>query len=384
MQLLSDNLYVTAVLLLLVAIAEWLGQRKYFHYLGSTLIVIIAAAVLANAHLLPSSQDASPVYEGIFSYAAPLGIFFLILDVRLKDLRAAGLPMIVMFLAGATFSVAGVLISFYIIQPQLHGVRNAFAVGGMYTGTYIGGSANLNAVALQYGVNKDGTLFAAINAADNIITAVWMILTIFLPPFLQRLFPRKQAFVADTSSKANNLNTDTVKEEMSILSIGIMLFLGVASLFLSQFITQLFPKIPSILTLTTLALVFAQIPFVQKLKGSKIFGYFLVLLFLAVVGAYCDIHALISNGNIALILLIWVTAIVFIHGMLLFMSGAIFKQDWYIISIASNANIGGATTAAAMATSLGRRDLRLPGILVGSLGTAIGSYIGILVAEFLR
>ncbi len=384
MHLISDNLYVTAVLLLLVVIAEWLGQRRYFHYLGSTLIVIIAAAILANVHLLPSSQDASPVYEGIFNYAAPLGIFFLILDVRLKDLRAAGLPMIVMFLAGAAFSVAGVLTSFSIIQPRFHGVRNAFAVAGMYTGTYIGGSANLNAVALQYGVNKDGTLFAAINAADNIITAVWMILTIFLPPLLQRLFPRKQAFVADTSLKANNLDTDTVKEEMSILSIAIMLFLGIASLFLSQFITQLFPKIPSILTLTTLALVLAQISFVQKLKGSKIFGYFLVLLFLAVVGAYCDIHALISNGNVAITLFFWVTSIVFIHGILLYILGAIFKQDWYIISIASNANIGGATTAAALATSLGRKDLRLPGILVGSLGTAIGTYIGILVAEFLR
>ncbi|MEP7252207.1 MAG: DUF819 family protein [Ginsengibacter sp.] len=384
MQLISDNLYVTAVLLLLVVIAEWLGQKKYFHYLGSTLIVIIVAAILANVHLLPSSQDASAVYDGIFAYAAPLGIFFLLLDVRLKDLRAAGLPMIAMFLAGTAFSVAGVLLGYYFIQPQLHSVRSAFAVAGMYTGTYTGGSANLNAVAITYGVNKDGTLFAAINAADNIITTVWMIVTIFLPSLLQRLLPRRQAVAADTSSAANNLSTDTVKEEMSILSIGLLLFLGFASVFISMLITQLFPKIPSILTLTTIALVLAQMPLVHKLKGGKIFGYFLVLLFLAVVGAYCDIHALVSSGSIALTLLVWVTTSVFIHGILLFLLGAIFKQDWYIISIASNANIGGATSAAALAASFGRRDLRLPGILVGSLGTALGTYLGILVAEFLK
>ena len=384
MQLISDNLYVTAVLLLLVVISEWLGQKKYFHYLGSTLIVIIVAAILANVHLLPSSQDTSVVYDDIFTYAAPLGIFFLLLDVRLKDLRTAGLPMIVIFLAGTAFSVAGVLLGYYFIKPQLHGVRSAFAVAGMYTGTYTGGSANLNAVAITYGVNKDGTLFAAINAADNIITTVWMIITIFLPSLLQKLFPRKQAVTAAVSSSANNLNTDTVKEEMSILGIGLLLFLGVASLFVSLAVTKLFPKIPSILTLTTIALVLAQMPFVHKLKGDKIFGYFLVLLFLAVVGAYCDIHALVSNGSVALTLLAWVTATVFIHGILLFLSGAIFKQDWYIISIASNANIGGATTAAALAASLGRRDLRLPGILVGSLGTALGTYLGIMVAEFLK
>jgi uncharacterized membrane protein len=59
-------------------------------------------------------------------------------------------------------------------------------------GTYIGGSANLNAVALEYGVNKDGTLFAAINAADNIITTIWMMMTLILPSIFQRYIPRKR------------------------------------------------------------------------------------------------------------------------------------------------------------------------------------------------
>ena len=61
----------------------------------------------------------------------------------------------------------------------------------MFTGTYIGGSVNLNAVALQYGVAKNGTLFAAINAADNIITTIWIVVTMLLPSFLQRRWPRK-------------------------------------------------------------------------------------------------------------------------------------------------------------------------------------------------
>ena len=60
----------------------------------------------------------------------------------------------------------------------------------MFTGTYIGGSVNLNAVALQYGVTKSGTLFAAINAADNIITTIWIIATLLLPRLLQRVWPR--------------------------------------------------------------------------------------------------------------------------------------------------------------------------------------------------
>lgn len=384
MPLLANALYVITLLLFVVVVAEWLGKKKYFHYLGSVLIVIIVAAILANLRLLPSSQDDSGVYDGIFTYIAPLAIFFLLLDVKLKELRSAGLPMILLFLTGSLCSVAGTLAGYYIIKPQHHGIWKAFAVAGMYTGTYTGGSANLNAVALAYGVNKNGTLFAAINAADNIITTVWMIVTIFIPGLLQRWLPRPKIVTGNNPVSIENLNTDTLTEEVSVIHISTLLVLGVGSLLLSQLVSIWFPKIPSILVLTTLALVFAQTRFVHALKGGKILGYFMVLLFLAVVGAYCDIHALMSSGEMAATLLAWVTLIVFLHGILLFVISAFFKQDWDMVSVASNANIGGATTAAVLATSLGRADLRLSGILVGSLGTAIGTYLGILIAEFLR
>jgi len=380
---LTNPVYVTAVLLLLVVFSEWLGQKKYFHYLGASLIVIIATAILANIKLLPSSQNPSPLYDGIFGYAAPLAIFFLLLDVRLKDLRAAGLPMIVLFLIGAVATVIGTIVGYYAISPQHHNIDGAFAVAGMYTGTYIGGSANLNAIALQYGVNKNGTLFAAINAADNIITTIWIIATIILPAVLQRWLPRKKTTINSVPAQ-KILNTDTIKESVTVFDLSILLALGFVSLLISQLISEWLHQNLSILILTTIALILAQLPFVHRLNGGKILGYFLVLLFLAVVGAYCDLNALSKSGEVAVTLLIWVTIIVFVHAILLFAVGGFSKQDWDIVSVASNANVGGATSAAVLATSIGRPDLRLPGILVGSVGNAIGTYIGVIVAEFLK
>jgi uncharacterized membrane protein len=52
-------------------------------------------------------------------------------------------------------------------------------------------------------------------------------------------------------------------------------------------------------------------------------------------------------------------------------------------AIASQANVGGGTTAMALAESMGRRELIAPSILIGSLGGAIGTYIGFSVAGFL-
>lgn len=79
-----------------------------------------------------------------------------------------------------------------------------------------------------------------------------------------------------------------------------------------------------------------------------------------------------------------ILSLVLIHALIVFGIGAFTKQDWDVLGIASQANIGGATSALALAKSLNRPDLQLPAVLVGTLGNAIGTYLGILVAEILR
>ncbi len=380
----ADPLYVGTVLFLLVALSEWLCRKRFFRAMGSALIVILAAAVLANLRLIPSSSNAPPLYDGIFNYIAPLAIFFLLLDVRLKDLRQAGLPMLILFGCGAATTIIGTIVGYHLVAPQNHGVDQAFAVGGMYTGTYIGGSVNLNAIGLQYGVTKNGTLYAAINAVDNIITTIWIVATLLLPRFLQKWFPRRTSIEGRRISIVAEAESVGGGEQINVVNLSLLIALGIASLFVSQLVSRFLPALPMVLVLTTFALLLAQVPAVQKLRGAHTLGYLTVLLFLAVIGAYCDIPALIANGSVAMTLLLWVSIIVFIHGALLFVGAGFLKQDWAMIAVASNANIGGATSAGVLATAIGRDDLRLPGILVGAVGNAIGTYAGMLVAEYLK
>jgi len=387
MSLLQQPAYILAVLLLVIALSEWLGTKKYFKHLGSVLIVIIITAILANLGVVPSSNNAPPLYDKIFTYAAPLGIFFLLLEVKLKDLKFAGPPMLIMFFIGSACTIIGVVAGYRIFSPQHHHINQAYAVAGMYTGTYIGGSANLNAIAIQYGVIKDGTLYAAVNAVDNIMTTIWLAMTMLLPPILYKFFPRQRKIAPELKGFSDEELRNLInysKTETSITHIALLLTLGFGSLCLSALITSWFPQIPSILVLTTLALVLAQVPFVQRLKGGKMMGFLLVMLFLAIIGAYCDLGALRKSGEAAGVLLAWDAALITIHGILIFTIGGLFRQDWDIVSIASNANIGGATSAPVCAASLGRADLQLPGLLAGSIGNAIGTYCGVMVAEFLK
>ena len=162
-----------------------------------------------------------------------------------------------------------------------------------------------------------------------------------------------------------------------------MLFLGVFAYYISELLTNRFPQIPSILTLSTIGILLAQTRFVQSLKGNHFLGLYLVYLFLAVIGAYCEISSVIELKEVGLTLLLFASIAVFLHGILVILLGSFIYRDWEMISIISQANIGGGTTAIALAETFDRNELILPAILVGTLGNALGTYLGFLVVYLL-
>ncbi|MGB5692169.1 MAG: DUF819 family protein, partial [Flavobacteriaceae bacterium] len=110
---------------------------------------------------------------------------------------------------------------------------------------------------------------------------------------------------------------------------------------------------------------------------------YMVYLFLAVIGAYCEVSSVIELKEIGITLLWFATLAVVIHGILLVVIGAMFYRDWEMLAIVSQANIGGGTTAIALAETFNRKELILPAILVGTLGNALGTYLGFMVVALL-
>lgn len=384
--MINNPLYVLAFLCFNIVLCEWLCKKTQLRHLGTSLLVIVITAVVANVGLIPTASNAIPLYDGIFHYVAPVSIFFLLLNVNLDHLKKAGLPMLVMFIVASMGTVLGVFIGIYFVDGQETLGEHFHVLAGMMTGTYVGGSANFNAVALHYGMTKNGAIYAGTAAVDSIYTTIWMIISIVIPKYLYKIMPRK------TPSKKYQVNDKEVNEhsdneKMSPWDFGILLTLACASLWISNllasYLSSIGISIPSMLILTTMALVLAQLKMIQKLNGSRLLGIFLVYIFLAVIGAYCEIGALASIGDLAITLMIFIGLIVLVHGLFVFIVGGLFKQDWDLIAVASQASIGGGSTALALAKSLNRNDLLLPGVLVGSLGTGLGTYYGFLVAAWL-
>lgn len=374
----NDPIYVSGILCSLVLLAFWLSKFKGWKTLGTPILVIIMAAILSNFGLIPNVTAGNPVYDGVFVYLAPMGIFIALLEVDLKSLKNAGLPILAMFGVGSLATIIGVLTAWFLVRPQTEIGPLANAIAGMFTGTYIGGSINFNAVALHYKVNESGTLYAASTVVDNIIGIAWIVATLILPKYLQKLFPRKKL-----ASSTQKVAVKKAEQTVSITSLSALLGMAFFGIFVSKTIHEFFPQIPEIIILTTIALVLAQIPQIKKLPGAHTIGYFLILIFLATIGTLCDVKTLFESGELAGTLFLFVGLSVLIHGLVIFGIGALFKMDWDVVSIASQANVGGTTTAIAAAESLDRPDLLIPGVLVGSLGNALGTYAGFFVAGIL-
>jgi uncharacterized membrane protein len=375
-------IFILAVLAIMITLSEWLARRSPLRHLGSALLVIVLTALVSNLGVIPTYAEDISVYTGIFRYVGPLAIFLLLLQVHLRGLARAGGAMLSLFALGAVGTLIGVIVGMRVVGGREAFGDLSFALGGMFVGTYTGGSVNFNAVALQYGVMKNGLLYAGAAAVDNAATTVWMAVTVALP----RILParRDAASIPVEPELAGDIDGSIRPQDLSLL-----LGLGLASVWFSDQAEMWLARlggttVPSILILTTIALVLAQLEPVQRLRGTRVVGWLAVLLFLAVIGSLCDVAALREIGHLGRDLLALVSIAVLVHGLILFGVAQLLRVDPAMTAVASQANIGGSTSALALARSLGRGDLVLPAILIGALGNGLGTYLGFLAAVLLR
>ena len=380
MEIITNPIYVLSILCFMVILSVYAGKTKIGKQLGgAALLVILFTAVVANFKFIPSASNSIELYDIIFKYIAPISIFYLLLNVNITSIKKAGLPMVGLFVLGSIATTIGILISWFLLSPQEILGDDGKIIAGMLTGTYTGGSVNFNAIALEYGFQKKGFLYAGTIAVDNVVTAIWIMVTLAIPMFLNKIW--------NSNVKLNtkvNLNTEKVdNDEIDSKSLAWLIFLGIGVYYISDIISENFIKVPSILILTTMGILLAQTKFISKMKGSQTLGLYLVYLFLAVIGAYCELSAVSQLQEVGATLLIFTSLAVLIHGLVFIFIGGLFYRDWEMISIASQANIGGGASAIALAESFDRKELILPAILVGSLGNALGTYLGFLVVYIL-
>ena len=374
-----------------VALAIVLEQRtRTFRALGSALVGILLGMLLSNLGIIPGESAA---YDFLGGPAVSAGIILILLTVDVRSVAQAGPTMFAAFVIGAIGSALGASISALLLADAIG--PETWKLAGQYTATYTGGGVNFAAVGSA--LDTSGELFAAGIAADVTMTAIWMAACLTVPVLfasLDRGAPKSgSAKVADPvesgdDSAAGDADAATLHEMLysSIGAIGLhdlafMATIVLGTLWLSGWLGAVLAPIPSVLFLTTIALILAQLRPVRSLQGAGVIGNYLVLVFLASNGAMSVLANIVAIGP-PIVYFAFIT--VSVHGLVIFGIGRLVGLDLKTLAVASQANVGGPASAMALAAARGYTDRLLPGVAVGLMGYAAGNYLGLFVAAMLR
>ncbi|MFQ5679214.1 MAG: DUF819 family protein, partial [Gemmatimonadota bacterium] len=166
-----------------------------------------------------------------------------------------------------------------------------------------------------------------------------------------------------------------------VLDLAALLALGLGLLRAADALHAAVPAVPAVLWLTTLALVGAQLGPVRRLRGAMQLGYAALHLFFVLIGISSRLAEIFRVGPELLYL---TAAVVGIHGVLVYGLGWLARMRVETLSVASQAAVGGPSTALGLAMARGWPQLAVPGIAVGLLGYALGTYAGFGVAALVR
>ncbi|WP_170848179.1 DUF819 domain-containing protein [Lentibacillus halodurans] len=375
------------------AISIYLEQKyAWASKVSGAIIALIGAMVLANLNVIPLE---SGVYDAVWDYVVPLAIPLLLFQANIKKIWQESGRMLTIFLLSAIGTVAGTIISFMLLKDV---IPHLDKLGGMMAGSYTGGSVNFAAMASKF--EAPGELVSATVVADNAMMALFFFVLMAIPAI--SLFrnnyqtPHMEEVEAKTSEDEGKTQAASFwqRKEISLKDIATSIATAFVLVAVSFQLADLFAGIipdgentnifyqiiggiigDQYLMLTTLTVlaVIAFPNYFENIRGTQEIGTFLIYLFFVVIGVPASLALVITTAPL---LLVFTLIIVLMNLLFSLVLGKLFKFNLEEVVLASNANLGGPTTAAAMAIAKGWNKLIVPILLVGTLGYIIGNYIG--------
>ncbi|KAI3458110.1 hypothetical protein Pfo_014773 [Paulownia fortunei] len=342
----------------------WSEKTKIGSMVSGALVSILVGLAASNLGIIP--HDA-PAYSMVFQYLLPLTIPLLLFRADLRQVIRTTGTLFLAFLLGSVATVVGTTVAFLMVPMRSLG-QDSWKIAAALMGSYIGGAINYVAISEALGVTP--SVIAAGVAADNVICAVYFVLLFALASKI----PPEAATVTDADSSGPAFN----ETKLSVLQMATALAVSFAICKAATSLSKIFGiqggELPAVTAIVVILATLLPSYFRHLAPAGDAFALVLMQVFFAVLGASGSLWNVINTApSIFLFAFVQVT----VHLVVILGLGKLFRIDRKLLLLASNANIGGPTTASGMATAKGWGTLVLPGVLVGIFGISIATFLGI-------
>ncbi|OTA17936.1 membrane protein [Xenorhabdus vietnamensis] len=390
----DNSLMLWAFIMIAVAAAIMSEQRfKWASKIPGAVIALVIAVFASNVNIIPTEAS---VYDAVWEYILPLAIPLLLFKTNLHSILKESGRLLIIFLISSVATMIGAIVSFWLFRAYIPELDK---ISGMISASYTGGGVNFAAMAAKLETSQ--SMVASTIVADHFMMAAYFIILMVLSgwgvarkfwgsPYTDMVenIPDldKSQTLAATYWKPKNIALKDIA-----LSLAWSIFIVALSFHLSSWLKSLLGQPNNIyqelifslisdkyLLLTTVTFIIVSIfrKTFSKLNSTQELGTYAIYMFFVVIGIPASIQAIINHAPL---LFAFVFVIAMINLILTFAVGKVFKFSLEESILACNANIGGPTTAAAMAISRGWINLVGPIMVIGTVGYVIGNYVGTFV-----
>lgn len=388
----------------------------------------------SNLHLVPATHA---LYDLCWSFLLPLSLSIIILGNPAVAQRAlSGPPSVkptrtsrgtigplgrvgLAFGIGAAGSLAGVGVAFRFATANLGGVfmlsrETAAKIAGAVAATYIGGSVNLFAVAAAVGLmdatsTGGASLLGALAVSDIFLMALYFsgLVAAHKTPLLRRVFPAADCSVTQAQAATERNGNPMVKGGVNgamvsrrasftaVAKISCMLLLGSVVCAAGRVLAEQSP-LPGTATMAVTLLtvgisrVFCRLApqlHASMFRKAPALSAILLNVFFASVGASGRWAQVVG---VAPAIFAFAAVALVVHIAIVVAGTALLNRLCRVgigideMIVASNANIGGPSTAATFAGLIRQDSLVVPAAIWGTVGYAVATTLGVAIWAFLK
>ena len=349
----------------------------------------------------------SQLYYVASRYLLPASLVLLCLSIDIKGIFNLGSKALIMFFAATFGIIIGGPIALFIVLNFAPGLINAEpdqVWRGLSTvaGSWIGGGANQNAMAIIYEV-EEAPIFPTMIVVDVIVANIWMGFLLYGANVSEKV----DAWLNADSSAIEDLKRSVAEYRASITQMptATTLFMLLAVAFgavgvshwgadwLTPFMkgygeTLSAMRLNSLMShffwliviSTTLGLILSFTR-ARKLEGvgASTWGSIFIYILVATIGMKMNIGEIYKNIGLFVVGIIWML----VHVTVLLLVAKLIRAPFFYVAVGSQANVGGAASAPVVASAFSP-SLAPVGVLMAVLGYAVGTYGAIICAEIMR